>query len=848
MSGDTGRGSQPTTSELTRQHRETDAEIQVTSGEDIFQGLLQSAPDAIVIVNVAGRIAIVNTQAERLFGYTRDELIGQPLEILLPEQRRAGHLQHRNGFVADPRTRPMGSGLDLIACRKDGSQFPVEISLSPLQTEQGLLVTSAIRDITDRKRARQELERQAVLLREQAQLLDLVHDTIIVRDMHRRITFWNRGAEAMYGWSKTEALGNDPDIFLQTQYPDTPVEIDAILLGEERWEGELIHTKRDGARIVVASRQVLQRNKQGQPIAMLELNTDITAHTLAEDAVRASQQRLAGIVDIAEDAIISVDAKQRIQMFNQGAERIFGYVASEVMGQPLEMLLPPRFHGIHHRHIALFASTPETARRMGERREIYALHKDGHEFPAEASISKLQLGDEQVFTVILRDITERKQAAVRLEQQVQQRTAHLNTLLAFSRELLGARGLDDVLQRALTHALALVTGAQRGVIRLLDPQSGQLALRASAGWPMMPPLTVATDEGIGGLAFTSRRLQVAGSAAELGALMPEPAREDTLDQSRSRHLLELVTGAVAIPLVVHEQVIGVMVLLREAGTGPFAMDARPALEGLANLVATAILEEQNQQQASTLSHQLAQLEEQQRTMAERLNYAEAGMLQAARLAAVGQLAASIAHEINNPLYAARNALFLHEEDLPAELRASPYLVMTSEQLTRIAGIIERMRDFYRPTRGTLGRVDLNQLLEETLALAGLNLRQGAIRMIFTPAELPPMLGNIDQLRQVFLNLVLNAIDAMPESGTLTVRTSAGPTVALVEVEDTGIGIPEDVRSHLFEPFWTNKANGTGLGLSISAHIVTQHGGQIEVESTVGKGTIFRVVLPFQSGM
>jgi two-component system NtrC family sensor kinase len=120
-------------------------------------------------------------------------------------------------------------------------------------------------------------------------------------------------------------------------------------------------------------------------------------------------------------------------------------------------------------------------------------------------------------------------------------------------------------------------------------------------------------------------------------------------------------------------------------------------------------------------------------------------------------------------------------------------------------------------------------------------------MIFTPAqELPLVQGNADQLRQVFLNLVLNAIEAMPNGGTLTVRTEAGPSVVLIEIQDTGVGIPDDIRPHLFEPFFTNKPNGTGLGLSISAHIVTQHGGHIDVESAPGQGTTFRLVLPYQS--
>lgn len=560
--------------------------------------------------------------------------------------------------------------------------------------------------------------------------------------------------------------------------------------------------------------------------------------------LQLSQALLGEILYIAEDAIISVDTAQRIHVFNQGAEKTFGYAAHEVLGQPLGMLLPERFRGVHSRHIGSFANMPEAARRMGERREIFGLHKDGHEFPAEASISKLALGDALVFTVILRDITERKLAAEMLERRVEQRTAHLNTLLAVSRELFGARGLDAVLQRALNHALALVPDATSGAIYLAQAGDTQLALRASQGFSQMPQLSVPSDLGVLGHAFTSQHMVVTHTAAEWLALEPADTARPSLLSALA--LTAIPGAALVLPLIAYDQPVGALLLLCIASDGVFGADAHVTLSGLASLTAAAILEERSRQHTITLSSQLANLEEQQRTMAEQLNYAEVGMLQAARLAAVGQLAASIAHEINNPLYAARNSLFLLEEDLPEDFRSSQYLTMASDQLGRIARIIERMRDFYRPPRGELGPVDLNLLLEETLALAGLNLRHGTIQMIFAPAQdLPYVLGNGDQLRQVFLNLVLNAIDAMPDSGTLTVRTASGPTVAVVEVEDTGIGIPEDIRAHVFEPFWTNKTNGTGLGLSISAHIVTQHGGQIEVDSAVGKGTTFRVVLPLR---
>jgi two-component system NtrC family sensor kinase len=453
-------------------------------------------------------------------------------------------------------------------------------------------------------------------------------------------------------------------------------------------------------------------------------------------------------------------------------------------------------------------------------------------------------------------VVERARAAADLERQIQHRTAYLDALLQFSNELLTARSLDATFQRTMSHALTLLPEAQCGAIYLYDPHDQRLALACSAGFSSVPNLRVPPDLGIMGRAFTSGQAQVISSN---GTSQTGDDQSRQLVQALSLH--ELPSGIIALPLIARDQTIGVLLLLRgarDAGAGsPFdeptryrgengTTDARATLEGLANLTAAAILEERSVRAAATLSGQLARLEEQQRTLAERLNATEAGMLQAARMAAVGQLAASIAHEINNPLYAARNCLALLEQDATPAMSDSPFLGIAREQLTRIARIIERMREFYRPDRGTMAACDIHHLLEETLALAGLNMQHQPIRVIFTPAhDLPEVVGNGDQLRQVFLNLILNAIEAMPDGGTLTVRTIAGPTVALIEVQDTGIGIPDDIRPQLFEPFFTNKPNGTGLGLSISAHIVTQHGGQLEVESVEGQGSTFRVVLPYQ---
>jgi two-component system, NtrC family, sensor kinase len=542
--------------------------------------------------------------------------------------------------------------------------------------------------------------------------------------------------------------------------------------------------------------------------------------------------------------MVIINTEGQMLLVNSQTEHLFGYPREQLLGQSVDFLLPEGLRHRHRQHRASYVAHPHT-RPMGTGLDLVAQHQDGHTFPVEVSLSPLDGPDGLLVTAVIRDSTERKNAADELERQVQQRTAHLNALLRLSQELLQARSLDFVLQRALELALQLVPQATASAVYLFDPADQHLALRASVGFRQLPQLRLPTSAGTVGLAFTTRQVYGTQSAAELAQVLPAHAPSDTQRLHDVFDTPTLPSGTLALPLIAHEQTIGVLLLLRIQGDGPFAADARTTLEGLANIAAAAIWEDQRASEAATTARRLLDLETHQQVMRGRLDSAEAAMMQAARLAAVGQLAAAVAHEINNPLYATRNALYLLEADLPDALRQSPFLQIVREELARIARITERMRDFYRPTRGEMEPHQLNAALEATLALAGLQMRHVPVQLIWTPAvDLPPVICSLDQLRQVFLNLILNALDAMPNGGTLTVRTLAGSTVALVEVQDTGVGIPTAVRERLFEPFFTTKPTGTGLGLSISAHIVTQHGGQIEVESQEGQGSLFRVMLPY----
>ncbi|WP_242419226.1 PAS domain S-box protein, partial [Frankia sp. CpI1-P] len=170
----------------------------------LARGLLDAAPDAIVGVRADGRIALVNAQAERLFGYTREELHGEPVEILIPESGRRLHPHHRDSYLHDPQPRPMGAGMELAGRRRDGSEFPAEISLSAIESEDGLLITAAVRDVTDRKRTEAKFRG----------LLDSAPDAIVAVLSDGRIALVNAQAERLFGYSRDELHGQSVEILV----------------------------------------------------------------------------------------------------------------------------------------------------------------------------------------------------------------------------------------------------------------------------------------------------------------------------------------------------------------------------------------------------------------------------------------------------------------------------------------------------------------------------------------------------------------------------------------------------------------------------------------------------------
>lgn len=293
---------------------------------------LDISPDALVIVDPAGVITLVNGQTEAFFGYTPSELPGQPLKLLLPQRFHAAHAGHLERYFSDPHTRPMGIGLNLVGRRKDGTEFPVEISLNPLLLDGTLHALASIRDMSAQRAAERERLKQAQQIRLQADLINLAHDAILVRDSAGRVLSWNKGAEELYGWTEQEALGRVTHNLLKTRFPIDRAGIDAHLERDGQWQGELVHTHRDGRVVTVESHQALVRGDEGQPAAVLEINRDITLRRHQEQTERAIYVETAArltfmqqVLDVLPSGIyLAYGHEARLLLANRATASVFG--------------------------------------------------------------------------------------------------------------------------------------------------------------------------------------------------------------------------------------------------------------------------------------------------------------------------------------------------------------------------------------------------------------------------------------------------------------------------------------------------------------------------------------------
>ena len=680
-----------------------------------------------------------------------------------------------------------------------------------------------------------------------------IGDAVLVTDSQGRVTFLNPVAAALTGWSEAEALGKDSRTVFRivNEYTRQAVENPITkVIRAGRVVGLANHTlliARDGAEYPIDDSGAPVRDPQGRLLGVVLVFRDITERRRAEDA----RARLAAIVESSEDAIIGKTLEGIITNWNQGAERLYGYRAEDVLGRSLALLVPPGRPNELPEILARLARGEAITHYETER-----MRHDGQLIQVSLTISPIHDPSGAIVgaATITRDITAQKRTAAEVERRRQE----TELLAEIAQSLNASLDLDMVLRRVVTGAQGLC-GSERVFLALREPGSDALVGRYAVGAPeiVYAGLRIEPGKGLGGQVLLSKRpWRTVDYAADTRF-----SKEYVAGAREAGHLAVL-----AVPLLLDRRVEGVL-YASNPSSYPFTDRDEEILERLAVHAALAIQNAQlyrqvqaelaeRQKAEAALAQAAAELEQrvQERSSALHQAMAERQRLEqeaqrVQHFALLGRLAAGVSHEIRNPLAAVFLQVDLLEEELYAPSRDSAATV--KEALADIKTNLARLEDLVQDYL-TLARVTNLQRQVQDLGIAmqtwGSEMQhevggRGVTIQMRGLTGLGLVAFHASTLRRALLNLVQNAADAMPQGGTVTLAGEGTATQVKLCVQDTGSGIPTERLEQIFEPLYTTKPAGTGLGLYIVQEIVRAHEGQITVESVVGQGTLFILTLP-----
>lgn len=537
-----------------------------------------------------------------------------------------------------------------------------------------------------------------------------------------------------------------------------------------------------------------------------------------ESALRYSEENYRLVVETAPDAVISIDERGAILFANHATERIFGYDPTELIGEPLTILMPEFLRQLHEKGFSRYLATGRRHINW-QGTELTALRKNGQEFPVEISFGEISRDGHKLFTGFIRDISERKQAEEMRMAHARQIAVRADVSMAFGKE----ESLKAILGEC-SEAIVRHLDAAFARIWTLSGDGGMLELQASAG--MYTHLDGPHSR------IPMGQFKIGTIAQERKPHLTNDVLNDPRISDSAWAKKEGMASFAGYPLTVGERTIGVLAMFSRK---QLTSDTTETLASGADLIAQGIERKRAQ---------------------EALQMTQAELARVSRLTIMGELAASIAHEVNQPLTAVTNNSNACLRLLAADKLTPEILRRALEEIvadgTRASAVVTRIRGFIKKEPVEKNRLDMNNVIQEVLALADRELYENRVRIErqLTKA-LPLVLADRVQIQQVLLNLIMNGIEAMipitDQSRSLSVESRVDESGdVLVAVRDSGPGLGS-AADRIFTPFFTTKANGMGMGLSISRSLVENHGGRLWAMPNSPIGAVFSFTLPVNPG-
>jgi PAS domain S-box-containing protein len=642
----------------------------------------------------------------------------------------------------------------------------------------------------------------------QAALLDLTHDTVFVRDMNDVITYWNRGAKELYGWDKNEIVGKTSHEVNKTVFPTPLPDITRTLFATGRWEGQLIHTKRDGTEVVVASRWALQRDEHGNAMAILETNNDITEQRHAEEGLRESEAQWRAVFENNPTMYFMVDAAGTILSVNPfGAEQL-GYAVTELIGRPvLDVFHADDRNGVE-RNVAACLEQPGRAVSW----EFRKVRKNSTVLWVRETARAMLLKGRAVVLVVCEDITERKRA----EEQVRSTEQRYRNIF----EAVGV----SIWEEDFSEVQAAIDDLK------------------AAGVRDFRDYTATHPE------FVRRAISM---------VRVSDVNDATVKLFGAKSKDELLTSLDRVFVPETEEVFrGELIAIAEGRTH---FESETILQTLTGRRLTVLFTITLPPPPARLDRVLVTVTDisERRRAAEALQKAEAELAHVTRVTTMGELASSIAHEVNQPLAAVTTngnaALRWLGAEPPNLAEARACLTRIIRDGVRASEVVARIRALVKKSSPAREPVDVPELIREVLAMATTEARRHRVAVrTQCSIHVPGAWGDRIQLQQVMLNLVMNGIEAMkpvsdrPRELMIRCEPHQAGTI-LVAVRDSGIGLDPKNADRIFDAFYTTKVEGLGMGLSISRSIIEAHGGRLSATPNEDHGVTFQFTLPTNGG-